>query len=147
MFGRAYLRAFTPELVKSAWEAVGIYPYNPDVIPLDKLAPSETSTTRLTTANAIHSTPVRKVMSAFSYFDESSKGCDHNNNGDDDGDNPFLPTFTPRSRIHILHRSFASDSSTSYLVSVRKMDIFTLIFCDHFFELFTYLFLSLFPAQ
>ena len=39
VFGRAYLRAFTPELVKSAWEAVGIHPYNPHIIPLDKLAP------------------------------------------------------------------------------------------------------------
>jgi hypothetical protein len=58
VFGRAYLRAFTPELVKWAWEAVGICPYNPDIIPLDKLAPSEVSTTELTATNIIHSTPV-----------------------------------------------------------------------------------------
>ena len=114
VFGRAYLRAFTPELVKSAWEAVGIYPYNPDIIPLDKLAPSETSTIQLTAASAIHSTPVRKIMSAFSYFSESSG---QQNNDDSDPDDPFLPSFTPRSRMHLLHRSFASNSSTSYLVS------------------------------
>ena len=149
VFGRAYLRAFTPELVKSAWKAVGIHPYNPDIIPLDKLAPSEASTTLLTTASAIHSTPVRKVMSVFSYFDASlghgdsrnndnsndGGGNGHNNNSSNDGhdnsdgegsdderDDPFLPPFTPRSRMHILHRSFASDLSTSYLVSKEPVN-------------------------
>ena len=117
VFGRAYIRAFTPELVKSAWEAVGIHPYNPDIIPLDKLAPSETSTTQLTAANAIHSTPVRKIMSAFSYFNEPPEQDDHGDGGNDEPDDPFLPSFTPRSRMHILHKSFTSTSSTSYLVS------------------------------
>ena len=119
IFGRAYLRAFTPELVKSAWEAVGICPYNPDIIPLDKLAPSETSTIRLTAANAIHSTPVRKIMSAFSYFDGTLEQ-DDDDSDDDDNDtktDPFLPSFTPQSRMRILRKSFASSSSTSYLVS------------------------------
>ena len=119
VFGRAYLRAFTPELVKSAWEAVGIHPYNPDVIPLDKLTPSETSTTQLTAANAIHSTPVRKIMSAFSYLNEHDDGDDDDDKNPDD---PFLPSFTPRSRIRILHKSFASNSSTSYLVSKEPVN-------------------------
>jgi len=121
VFGRAYLRAFTPELVRSAWEAVGICPYNPDIISLDKLAPSETSTTQLTAANAIHSTPVRKIMSAFSYFNEPLERDEDEDGGggndDDDIGDPFLPSFTPRSRMHILRRSFSSSLSTSYLVS------------------------------
>ena len=123
---------------------------------------------KLTAANAIHSTPVHEIMSAFSYFDESSKQNGHDNNknnksnndndgngggggsggsggsgssdgggggggngngsGDGGGDNggcggggssnndPFLPPFTPRSCMHILHWSFVSNSSTSYLV-------------------------------
>jgi len=41
--------------VKSAWKVVGIYPYNPDIILLNKLALSKTATTQLTAANAIHS--------------------------------------------------------------------------------------------
>lgn len=182
IFGHAYLQAFTSELVKSAWEAVGIYPYNSDIIPLDKLAPSKALTIQLTAASALHSTPVQKIMSAFSYFNESHEQVNHNstrndtnnnannpnndteggpnaldnspdtcNNGPDtldnnteggpdglnngpngpnngiegnpnnstrdDPDDSFLPSFTPRSHIHILHRSFASNSSTSYLVS------------------------------
>jgi len=119
VFGNAYIRAFTPELVKSAWEAVGIHPYNPDIIPLDRLAPSETSTTQLTAANAIHSTPVRKIMSAFSYFNksESPRHEDRSDSDEDNPDDPFLPSFTPGSRMRILHKSFSSASSTSYLVS------------------------------
>ena len=120
IFGNAYLRAFTPELIKSAWKAVGIYPYNPEIIPLDKLAPSETSTTRFTTANAIHSTPVRKIMSAFSYFNASLEQDESDD--DDDTDDPFLPSFTPRSRMHILRKSFISNLSTSYLVSKEPVN-------------------------
>ena len=115
VFGRAYLRAFTPELVKAAWEAVGIHPYNPDVISLEKLAPSEMSTTQLTAASAIHSTPVRGIMSAFSFFDNTENDVENDSENDTNG--PFLTPFTPRSRMHILRRSFASNSSTSYLVS------------------------------
>lgn len=128
VFGRAYTRAFTPELVKSAWEAVGINPYNPDIIPFKKLAPSETSTIRFNTATAIHSTPVHNIMSAFSYFNlsptrhrshgDADDTDDDDNDDDDDGDDdPFLPSFTPRSHMRILRKSFASNSSTSYLVS------------------------------
>ena len=87
IFGHAYLQAFTPELVKLAWKTVGIYPYNPDIIPLNKFAPSETSTTQLTAANAIHSTPVCNIMSVFSYFNASLKwGSNSNNNKDKDDD-------------------------------------------------------------
>ena len=60
-------------------------------------------------------------MSAFSYFDESHNqdDCDDDNDDDntDNDDDPFLPPFTPRSRMHILRKSFASNSSTLYLVS------------------------------
>lgn len=62
-------------------------------------------------------TPVRKIMSVFSYFDGPSEQTGDGDNGSDDTDDPFLPPFTPKSRMHILHKSFASDSSTSYLVS------------------------------
>jgi hypothetical protein len=134
--------------MQSAWKAVGIYPYNPEIISLDKLVPSKTSTTQLTAANAIHSTPVWKIMSAFSYFnaslgrdDGSSDGDDNRNSGgggnddrddgggddncNDSGDNtndPFLPSFTPRSHMHILRKSFSSNLSTSYLVSKEPVN-------------------------
>lgn len=179
--------------MKSAWKTIGIYPYNPDIIPLNKLALSETSTTQLTAANAIHSTPVHKIMLVFSYFntslkwgsnsnnkdkDEDDNGeSDNKNNGkdgesddendgendskndskndgknssknnsesnnennnenndenngknsskndeDDDTNNPFLPSFTPRSCMHILQKSFSSNLSTLYLVSKEPVN-------------------------
>jgi hypothetical protein len=32
VFGWAYLCAFTPEAVKATFTAIGVHPYNPDVI-------------------------------------------------------------------------------------------------------------------
>jgi len=67
VFGTAYLTTFTPELILQSWEKTGVFPFNDNVIPADKLAPSATSTIKYTSC-VVHSTPVRKVMEAFSYF-------------------------------------------------------------------------------
>ena len=67
VFGTAYLRAFTPQLILQAWRATRIFPFNDKIVPPEKMAPSETSTVKFT-SSVIHSTPVRKVMVAFSYF-------------------------------------------------------------------------------
>ena len=66
-FGSAYLKTFTPRLIQQAWESTGIFPFNDQIIPPEKMAPSETSTIKWT-SSVVHSTPVRKVMEAFSYF-------------------------------------------------------------------------------
>ena len=66
VFGTAYVKAFTPELVLKAWEATGIHPFNEEIIPPNKLAPSEKSSIKYT-SNIVHSTPVRKVMEAFTF--------------------------------------------------------------------------------
>ena len=78
-------------------------------------------------------------MSAFSYFNGSCKQL--NNDGESDGgagndihtdpkdsaedkpDDLFLPPFTPRSCMEILCKSFASNSSTSYLVSKEAVNL------------------------
>jgi len=67
VFGNAYQRTFTPKLILQAWETTGVFPFNDKIIPPEKMAPSETSTIKYT-SSVIHSTPVRKVMEAFSYF-------------------------------------------------------------------------------
>ena len=67
VFGNAYQRTFTPKLILHAWETTGVFPFNDKIIPPEKMAPSETSTVKYT-SSVIHSTPVRKVMEAFSYF-------------------------------------------------------------------------------
>jgi hypothetical protein len=66
-FGSAHIKTFTRELILQAWETTGICPFNDKVVPPEKLAPSETSTIKYTSC-VKHSTPVRKVMEAFSYF-------------------------------------------------------------------------------
>ena len=66
-FGSAYLKTFTPRLILQAWESTGIFPFNDQIIPPEKMAPSETSTIKYT-SSIVHSTPVQKVMEAFSYF-------------------------------------------------------------------------------
>lgn len=40
-FGPAFLEAFTPETVKTAFSATGIYPFRRDVISPEQMAPSE----------------------------------------------------------------------------------------------------------
>lgn len=67
VFGKAYLRAFTPQLILQAWETTGVFPFNDKIVPPEKMAPSETSTVKYT-SSVVHATPVRKVMAAFSYF-------------------------------------------------------------------------------
>ena len=57
VFGTAYLRAFTPQLILQAWRATRIFPFNDKIIPPEKMAPSETSTVKFT-SSVIHSTPV-----------------------------------------------------------------------------------------
>lgn len=43
IFGRAHLRALTPDLIKTAFRKTGISPFNRDVITEDKMAPSKES--------------------------------------------------------------------------------------------------------
>jgi hypothetical protein len=40
VFGRAFLRAFDEDTVRAAFEATGIYPFNPDVITEKQMKPS-----------------------------------------------------------------------------------------------------------
>ena len=66
VFGMAYIKTFTCDLILQAWETTGIHPFNDKIVPPEKLAPSETSTIKYT-SSVVHSTPVRKIMEAFSY--------------------------------------------------------------------------------
>ena len=146
-FGSAYVKTFTRELILQAWETTGIYPFNDKIIPPEKLAPSETSTIKYTSC-VVHSTPVRKVMEAFSYF--KPPPLDLGTVDIDDGgelttqergkitlshvaqmaneahtildpENPFLMPFTPSRRMKILRASLTSNSATSYLVSTSPV--------------------------
>ena len=66
-FGPAFLEAFTPETVKTAFSATGIYPFRRGVVSPEQMGPSEALTTN-PSVPGILATPVRKVISAFSYY-------------------------------------------------------------------------------
>lgn len=59
-------------------------------------------------------------MSAFSYFNASLERDESDD--DNDTDDPFLPSFTPRSHMYVLRKSFVLNLSTSYLVSKEPVN-------------------------
>ena len=41
IYGEAHIKTLTPELVRKAFEKTGVFPFNPDIIPLEMMAPSK----------------------------------------------------------------------------------------------------------
>lgn len=64
VFGKAYLRAFTRELVEAAWSATGLIPFNRDVIRPEQMKPAEVTSTK-STFPLPQNSPTRAVMTAF----------------------------------------------------------------------------------
>lgn len=64
VFGQAFLRVFTPEIIKSAFEATGIWPFNPNVITPRHMKPSQVTSTRASFPLP-QTSPTRAVMAAF----------------------------------------------------------------------------------
>jgi len=93
-FGNAYKRTFTPKLILKAWEATGIFPFNDRIIPPGKMAPSKTTTIKYT-SSVVHSTPVRKVMQAFSFFKPPPLDLMTADTGDEAVDERGELTFDP----------------------------------------------------
>jgi len=114
-FGPAFLEAFTPETVKTAFSATGIYPFKRDVVSSEKMGPSEALTTNPPIPGTL-ATPVRKVLSAFSYYHSPPSA-----NGQTDKEftpsRTFVDDMSPTKRTRILRASLGTSSSTSFLVS------------------------------
>lgn len=64
VFGRAYLRAFTEKTVKAAFSAIGVWPFNPDVITEKQMKPRAPSSTRAT-FSTLQPSPIRAIISAM----------------------------------------------------------------------------------
>ena len=114
-FGPAFLEAFTPETVKTAFSATGIYPFRRGVVSPEQMGPSEALTTN-PSVPGILATPVRKVISAFSYY-HSPPHEDKRAGGRFLLSQAFVNDMTPMKRTRILHASLGTSSSTSFLVS------------------------------
>jgi hypothetical protein len=125
VFGRAFLRAFDKDTVQAAFEATGIYPFNPDVITEKQMKPSLPKSTK-GDFPLPQPSPVRRVMAVFrsrppTAFDvspdapgspESPSRPKHSHDPDID---PNL--YTPTKRMQLLHSSLGASSSGSFLVS------------------------------
>ena len=114
-FGPAFLEAFSPETVRSAFSATGIYPFRQDVVSSEKMGPSEALTTNPLISSTL-ATPVRKVISTFSYY-HSPPSADEQTSKEFALSQAFVDDMTPTKRAKILHASFRTSSSTSFLVS------------------------------
>jgi hypothetical protein len=64
LFGKAFLQAFTPDLVKAAFSATVIHPFNPDVIQPAQMKPAEATSIK-GPAPVLLSSPVRRVVRAL----------------------------------------------------------------------------------
>lgn len=65
IYGRAHIRALTPELIAAAFRKTGVWPYNPSVVTSSMMAPSK-ETARRVVFPVIPPTPVR-VMTQMMY--------------------------------------------------------------------------------
>ena len=114
-FGPAFLEAFTPEMVKTAFSATGIYPFRRDVVSSEKMGPSEALTTNPLIPGTL-ATPVRKAISAFSKY-RSPSPTGERTESEFIPSKSFIDDLTPTKRAKILHASLKTSSSTSFLVS------------------------------
>jgi hypothetical protein len=138
VFGRAYVRSFTPESVKAAFEITGVHPYNPNVIQDKQTKPSLTTSTK-GPFPLPQASPVRAVMAAFSTYpttafdaesspihpdqlpdhtERESRSTDRRRHIDDTDIDPHL--FTPSKRMRALVSGLSATSSGSILVSDVK---------------------------
>jgi hypothetical protein len=67
VFGKAYLKAFTPETVKAAFSATGIFPFDRTVITEEQMKPSETTSTK-GGFPLPQPSPVRAVLEAYNTY-------------------------------------------------------------------------------
>lgn len=64
VFGKAFTKAFNRETISTAFRSTGVHPYDPTVIPLNKMRPSEVTSVKATFPLPQPS-PVRRIMAAY----------------------------------------------------------------------------------
>ena len=115
IFGRAFLRAFTTENVEAAFQATGIYPYNPDVIRPEQMKPAETTSIR-SSFPLLQPSPVRAVISACQNHQFTRQECYPNSpplagssSFPGSSSKPTTPTGSPQVQSQKRHLDPAAD--------------------------------------
>ena len=67
LFGRAYRRAFTKEMIKAAFKAIGVYPFDCTVITTKQIKPSEATSVKGQFA-ITWTSPVCAIMTSFKTY-------------------------------------------------------------------------------
>ncbi|KAE9387116.1 hypothetical protein BT96DRAFT_838124 [Gymnopus androsaceus JB14] len=75
VFGRAFNRAFTVATVKAAFEATGVFPFNPRVIRPEQLKPAEATSVKGSFA-LTQTSPVRAIISSFRTYQATTTTLD-----------------------------------------------------------------------
>ena len=137
VFGRAYLRAFTPESVKAAFAATGVHPYNPDVITEKLMQPSLPTSTR-GSFPLTQSSPVRAIVHAMGSHPPTSFEHSPTHHGPANhsfqspsspsgsgsrlhDENDDLEPETPSKRLRIMYSNLGATTSGSLLVSKNRI--------------------------
>jgi hypothetical protein len=68
VYARAHVRALTPENIQSAFRKTGVYPFDPSVIPEEKLAPAQETSTKHHPIVPLK-TPVRVLANAITKWE------------------------------------------------------------------------------
>jgi hypothetical protein len=131
VFGRAYLRAFTPEAVKAAFAATGVHPFNTDVITEKQMQLSLPTSTR-GSFPITQPSPVRAIVHAMSgrpptSFElspthhrpafQSPSSPSRRLRDENDNSEPE----TPSKRLCVMYSNLGATTSGSLLVSKNRI--------------------------
>jgi hypothetical protein len=127
VFGRAFLLAFTPDMVKAAFTATGIHPYNADIITAQQMKPSEPTSMHAAFPQP-QSSPVRAVLTAFHAHEFTHRGL-YPDSPPDAGPSTFpgsLSSPTPAAPHIPIDPALLSASPKRRLDPAADPDMFTL---------------------
>jgi hypothetical protein len=139
VFGRAYLRAFTPETIKAAFAATGLHPFNPEAITEKQMKPSLPTSTE-SSFPLPQPSPVRAIIAAMgsrpptalelspSHFATVSTHTDSPVTPTrrrlppcDPNIDPLLDSETPSKRLRLMYGGLGSTSTGSLLLSKARL--------------------------
>jgi hypothetical protein len=108
VYGRAHLRALTPENIKAAFRKTGVYPYDPSVVTEDMLAPAREMAIKHHAIVPME-TPVRVLVDAFTNLERRRRAAATDDGSDEDfEEQEILGDNVPRE----LKSAFAHLSNT-----------------------------------
>ncbi|KIJ27085.1 hypothetical protein M422DRAFT_55216 [Sphaerobolus stellatus SS14] len=119
VFGSAFLKAFTPNTVKAAFEKTGIYPFNPSVITSSQMKPSEPHSTQSHEALIFKQTsPIKAIVDAWRIPEDICEPATPTRHGISERDSNIDPSlYSPNQIAQQMQAALSHTRSGSFLVS------------------------------